>query len=116
MNKYGLGNLFEDWNGDFASFWKGSDTLYEFHMHAGQVDKACNPCEFYAQCRGGSKTRVIVQNREGNNSASINLSEMSGYDPLCPKDYLQRHEEVLIPSKRVSHFNRLRPIYMSHSL
>lgn len=115
MNKYQLGNLFSDWDGKFSQFWRESKRLNEFQNQTSKIDPRCEPCEVYSQCRGGRKTRIIVNNRDGNSERPVLLSDISGYDPYCAKDFMQEKE---FPLKREDFvpMNNLKQIYVAHSL
>lgn len=118
MNRYHLGNLFSDWNGDFHQFWKSSKELSNYHATMSQVDTHCDDCEAYSQCRGGRKTRIIVMNRDGQSDEFIKLSDMLGYDPYCAKDFLTENGMSSFPLRRRNHvnLNHFKQIFVAHSL
>ncbi len=116
MNKFELGNLFTDWGGNFNEFWKNSEQLSQYHRFANIVDPHCEPCEIYSQCRGGRKTRIITQNREGSSEKPITLEDMVGYDPYCAMDFVASQPNFSLPQKRYYGLNHFKRINMAHSL
>ena len=116
MNKYYLGNLFTDWNGNFNEFWNKSEKLANYQSLADKVDSHCEPCNIYSQCRGGRKTRIITQNRDGSSTNPIKLEDMVGYDPYCTMDFINLHPEIILPQKREYRLNHFKRINIAHSL
>ena len=114
MNKYELGNLFGDWDGDFAMFWRESKLLLEYQRFADTVDPHC---EYYSKCRGGRKTRVIVENRDGlTSNEPIKMEDMQGFDPYCTRDFIQNSGIPPHTPSREYHLLRHKRINMAHSL
>ncbi len=117
INKLSLGNILSDWDGNFARFWRESPMLKSFQGAISQVDPYCASCDVYSQCRGGSKVRVVVQNRPTNSSEPIHLEDLAGRDPMCPVDYISGHPELTMPLGRdYGALRRHRPVIVAHSL
>lgn len=114
MNSQDLGNLFSDWRGDLDRFWKESPALQEFQEATRAVDGRCTDCAIYDRCRGGSKTRILVENRP-DPDAPVATTQLRGYDPLCPVDYLFARREPL-PESPPSPLKHFRPVWVAHSL
>ena len=117
MNKYDLGNLFWEWDGDFGKFWSHSERLAEFQGAVTIVDPHCDDCHVYAQCRGGRKTRIIVENRR-ENETDLKLQDMAGYDPYCAEDFVVKNPGFVLPTKRQNYYDlkHFRQIFVAHSL
>lgn len=110
MNPVDLGNLFEEWRGDFSNFWQNSTQLHSFQETVGRVDPSCEQCSIYENCRGGSKVRSRVEYG--------NLTER---DPLCPADYLKlragNSQSTGLPDRRSQGEGQyLQSIAVAHSL
>ena len=118
MNTYCFGNLFSDWSGDLRKFWLKSKKLSQFESAIQKVDDNCNSsCNFFTKCRGGSKTRVIVQNKLFSNQ-EIELSHLVGKDPLCPKEYVERNSKLNNPVEDtcIQKMQYFKSIAVTHSL
>lgn len=116
MNPYSFGNLFSDWNGDLRKFWRESDKLSNFNSIIHKIDDDCDSCSFYTKCRGGSKTRIIVQNKLSSNE-EVKLSHFIGKDPLCPKEYIERNPNINYVKKYSrKEMKYFKGITVSHSL
>lgn len=112
MNQYRLGNLFKDWGGSFSAFWD-SPELSNFQKKAKIKNEYCNDCQTYSSCRGGCKTRIIVERNELAERGAITLEMMNkGIDPLCPR----KNKITIIPKKDVPFLKYFTPIRMAHSL
>ncbi len=116
MNKFSFGNLFTDWGGKFSEFWQESEKLSQYQRLVEKVDSHCEGCNIYSQCRGGRKTRIITQNREGSSVKPIKLEDMVGYDPYCTMDFIKLNPEIELPQKRKYRLNHFRRVNMAHSL
>ena len=88
MHPYQLGNILTDFAG-LRNFWATSESLPEF-WKALRKPEACGGCEMHSTCRSGSTTRRIVELGEFNEHKTTGKFE-GVRDPLCPKDYLERH-------------------------
>ncbi|MBU5687827.1 MAG: radical SAM protein [Candidatus Aenigmarchaeota archaeon] len=115
MNPYNFGNLFTDADGDFARFWRENERLIEYQNFVNKVDDHCIACDIYSQCRGGRKSRIITNNRDGETFTPIELSQMEGYDPYCALDHLNIHN-MKFPPKLEKRLGPFRQIYVAHSL
>jgi radical SAM protein with 4Fe4S-binding SPASM domain len=115
MHPHQLGNVLVEYDG-IRDFWTNAQTLPEF-WSALRKPTACNDCSIYSRCRSGSTTRRIVE------VGKLNRARTSGdfattKDPLCPRDYLDRHPEMTArpPRRDPGELVHLREVAVRHSL
>ena len=108
MDPHKLGNLFQDWDGNFADFWSNSERLIAFQGLAQTPDPYCASCKIPDYCRQGSIVRQKVEH---------GLELWPGKrDPLCPSDYIEKKGLTPQLIKFPSGLSNFEAIVVAHSL
>jgi len=97
MNKYYLGNIFEDKT--IKNIYLGKK-IEEYKQKITDYD--CGDCEYHSQCRGGCQIRKIVQ-----------FGKITGTDPICPIKNKQLTKKVIKEKQKYKNFKK---VNVYHSL
>lgn len=97
MNKYDLGNIFEDKS--IKNIYSG-EKIRKYKELISDYD--CKECLYHSQCRGGCQVRKIVE-----------YGKITSIDPICPIKYNEDIKEVVKEKQKYKFFTK---INVYHSL